>query len=104
RPLNQMLLSSRRRAMELAEMIDRLGGQPPLPPVQPEEQYLAFLTIKFLLPKLAEAKRLIIERFVNTLQSLRGQAPGDVIELLESQLAEHRADLTVLQERLNTAS
>src|SRR4051794_35491890 len=52
RPLNDMVLAGQRRAMDLADLIDRLGGVPATRSIQPEEQYLAFLTLKFLLPKL----------------------------------------------------
>jgi hypothetical protein len=96
RPLNDMVVAGQRHAMELAEMVDRLGGFPAPKSIQPEEQYLAFLTLKFLLPKLAEAKRLTIERYENTLRALNG-APQEVINLLQSHVAEHQADLKVLE-------
>src|SRR5215475_182166 len=56
KPLNDMVLANQRRTLELAELIDRLGGVPMPASVIPEIQYLAFLTIKFLLPKLANEK------------------------------------------------
>jgi hypothetical protein len=96
KPLSEMVAAGNRRSMELAEMIDQLGGLPLPGSVQPEEQYLAFLTLKFLLPKLADAKRLMIQRYENMLRALSG-APPEVIALLDSHLAEHRADLQVLQ-------
>jgi hypothetical protein len=96
RPLNEMVLAGQRRTIELAELIERLGGVPMPGSVQPEEQYLAFLTIKFLLPKLTQAKQRMIERYENTIRALRA-APAEVIELLNAQLAEHRADLKILQ-------
>jgi len=96
RPLNEMVLAGQRRTMELAELIDRLGGVPMPGSVQPEEQYLAFLTIKFLLPKLVQGKKQMIECYENTLRALK-DAPADVVELLGAQLEEHRADLKTLQ-------
>jgi hypothetical protein len=96
KPLSEMVEAGNRRSMELAETIDQLGGLPLPGSVQPEEQYLAFLTLKFLLPKLADAKRLMIQRYENALRALKN-APTDVIALLNSHLAEHRADLQVLE-------
>jgi hypothetical protein len=100
RPLLEMVQAGERHAMELADMIDRLGGVPAPRSIQPEEQYLAFLTLKFLLPKLADAKRLTIERYENALRALRSAptTPQEVIGLLNAQLSEHRAHLQVLQD------
>src|SRR3954469_25224389 len=58
-PLLDMVQENQTHVMELAAMIDHLGGIPLPRSIQPEEQYLAFLNLKFLLPKLAEAKRLM---------------------------------------------
>src|SRR3954466_7173964 len=53
RPLQQMVVAGHRRTNELAELMDSLGRVPtPVVSVQREEQYLAFLSLKFLLPKL----------------------------------------------------
>jgi hypothetical protein len=98
RPLNEMVLTMQRHIMDLAYLIEQLGGVPtPVRAVQPEEQYLAFLTLKFLLPKLADAKKLTIERYENALRALKGSAPADVIDLLQSHLTEHRDHLGILQ-------
>jgi hypothetical protein len=85
-----------RRAVELGELIERIGGTTHPRPVQPENQYLAFLSLKFLLPKLAEAKRTTIERYENALRAIKG-APAEVIGVLERQLGEHREDLVALE-------
>src|SRR5256885_8203084 len=65
RPLQEMVDTVNRRVMELADLIDRLGGVPIPGPrgIDPEEQYLAFLSLKFLLPKLVNVKHLAIERY-----------------------------------------
>jgi hypothetical protein len=97
RPLGEMVRAGQRRAMELAEAIDRLGGVPSPRGVQMEEQYLAFLTLKFLLPKLAEATKLAIERYENTLRALKNIAPNEVIDLLNSHVAEHNRQLDILE-------
>lgn len=96
RPLNEMVLIGDRHVMELADLIERLGGIPSPKSIQPEEQYLAFLTLKFLLPKLAEDKKLTIERYENALSALKG-APDDVMAVLNAHLAEHREHLKILE-------
>ena len=97
-PLLDMVQENQTHVMELAGMIDHLGGVPLPRSIQPEEQYLAFLNLKFLLPKLAEAKRLMIERYENTLRAIKGiSPPPEVIELLNAQLARHRADFDLLE-------
>jgi hypothetical protein len=83
-------------ARELADLIERLGGGLRLRPVQPEDQYLSFLSFKFLLPKLAEAKRMTIERCENALRPLKG-APPEVVDLVRRHLAAHQADLEALE-------
>lgn len=96
RALNEMLLAGRRRVIELAAAIERFGGIPQPGAIQREEQYLAFLSLKFLLPKLADAKRLTIERYENALRAIQG-APDEVNSLLNVHLAEHRRDLRILE-------
>jgi hypothetical protein len=95
RPLNEMVLAGQRRGMELADLIDRLGGVPSPRGIQLEEQYLAFLTLKFLLPKLADAKRLTIERYENAIRALK-DAPPEVGELLNSHVSQLRGELETL--------
>jgi hypothetical protein len=87
---------SERHAAELAALIDQLGGAFRPEPVHPENQYLAYLSLKFLLPKLANAKRDVIERYENARRALR-DAPAEVTALLDAHLAAHRADLATLE-------
>jgi hypothetical protein len=87
---------SDRHAAELAELITRLGGTIRPAPVQSENQYLAYLSLQFLLPKLAQAKRRMIERYENALRALR-DAPPEVSELLNAHVARHRHDLATLE-------
>src|SRR5438477_104453 len=70
RPLQQMVETSYRHCGELHSLIEHLGGDPRPRGLQPEEQYLAFLSLKFLLPKLVNAKKLTIRRYENTLKSI----------------------------------
>jgi hypothetical protein len=100
RPLNEMVLAGQRRAMDLADLIDRLGGIPSPRAIQPEEQYLAFLTLKFLLPKLADAKKLTIERYENAINALSGSS-GDVIGVLKSHVAEMNAELAAIEKAVS---
>ena len=98
RPLNAMVQESYRHCAELSAMVESLGGVPRPRGLQPEEQYLAFLSLKFLLPKLVEAKKLTIRRYENTLKAL-DDAPGaaDARGLLEQHINEHRTDLATLE-------
>jgi hypothetical protein len=97
RPLQQMVDTTNRQCAELHALIESLGGDPRRRGLEPEEQYLAFLSLKFLLPKLADAKRLTIQRYENTIKSIGGKAVADVTGVLERHLGEHRAELSVLE-------
>jgi len=97
-PLSEMVESGSRRAAQLSATIESLGGTPSARPLQDEEQYLSYLSLKFLLPKLVEAKKLLITRHENALQALtKTTPPSGVGEMLQSHLAEHRAQLAVLE-------
>jgi hypothetical protein len=96
RPLQDMVSASHRHAEMLGNAIDALGGVPLPRGIRPEEQYLAFLSLKFLLPKLVGAKNLAIERYENALRAIPN-APAEVRSLLNELLPDHRAQLTVLQ-------
>jgi hypothetical protein len=97
RPLQEMVDANARHVRELGELIIALGGNPPpFSPVQSEEQYLAFLSLQFLLPKLVHTRELTITRYKSALAAL-DDAPPEVTELLRSHLAEHRDQLKVLE-------
>jgi hypothetical protein len=100
--VERMAAATERHAGALAGLIERLGGGTRPRGVQPEDQYLAYLSLKFLLPKLAEAKRTTIERYENALRALRG-APEEVARLLEKNLGDHRADRAVLEPAASAA-
>jgi hypothetical protein len=100
RPLQEMVLAERRRARELADLVDALGSVPtPMVGVRRDEQYLAFLSLKFLLPKLVEEKKLHIARYENAVAGIkRAPSPSpEAIPLLESHLAELRDELAALE-------
>ena len=103
RPLQEMVDTVNRRVMELADLIDRLGGVPIPGPrgIDPEEQYLAFLSLKFLLPKLVSVKHLAIERYENALKaikSMRDNNDREVLDVLTAHLVEHQAQLKILEQ------
>jgi len=95
-PLQDMVAAARRHAQELAALIDSLGGFPRTAGIQLEEQYLAFLSLKFLLPKLVDAKKLMIQRYQTALSTLP-DAPAQVRTVLETQLNDQRAELAALE-------
>jgi hypothetical protein len=92
-----MVEANKRAVMVLASMIQRLGGQPVPRQVRPEEQYLAFLSLKFLLPKLVNEKTLLLQRYENALRGLPPDAPAEVGAMLRAHLAECRTQLEVLK-------
>jgi bacterioferritin (cytochrome b1) len=95
-PLLQMVAESERHAEEIATLIESLNGTPALRSVQPEEQYLSYLSIKFLLPKLLADKKLMIERYENVIGSLGAVDPA-VLAVLKQHIADHQADIVVLE-------
>ena len=95
RPLEAMVRTNHRHAGELAGLIESLGGYPVPRSIRPEEQYLAFLSLKFLLPKLANEKLFTIERYENALGAIPN-APPEVSDVLRGHIATHRRDLEIL--------
>jgi hypothetical protein len=96
RPLEKMVRASRRREGELAAMIVELGGALRQPALAAETQYLAFLSVGFLLPKMVMARQQVIGRYEQAVGSLAG-APVDAIALLKGHLEELKEELAVLQ-------
>jgi hypothetical protein len=67
---------------ELAALIESLGGVPRVRNRVPdEEQYLAYLSLKFLLPKLVLEKDLLLTRFENAQASIGPSYPNVVAAL-----------------------
>jgi hypothetical protein len=97
KPLADMVAASHRRATELASLIDQLGGVPRAVSHPGEEVYLAYLSLKFLLPKLVNEKRLEVERYENDLSRITDM-PDEVRSVLTRHLDELRADQHVLEE------
>src|SRR5665213_189491 len=62
-PLDEMVHHLDQHAQEVSHLIRHLGGRPSTPPApKAEDQYLSFLSLRFLLPKLVDAKELMIQR------------------------------------------
>ena len=100
RPLAEMVINERRRAGELADLIDSLGTVPtPQVGVRRDEQFLAYLSLKFLLPKLVEAKGLEVQRYENALRGIKPfpNVPPEVPAVLNAHLAQLRAELVSLE-------
>ena len=97
RPLQEMVEANRRHVAALGSMVQRLGGYPAPRSVRAEEQYLAFLSLKFLLPKLVDEKNLIVRRYDNALRALPTDVPPEVTRLLRTIQSEHKAHADVLK-------
>jgi hypothetical protein len=97
RPLNEMVEANLRHSGELAGLVESLGGFPAPRSLRSEEQYLAFLSLKFLLPKLVTEKELILRRYDNAIRSLTNVAPPQVLTTLKRIESECRGHLATLQ-------
>ncbi|HEX8914124.1 MAG TPA: hypothetical protein VF796_17380 [Humisphaera sp.] len=92
-----------RRGGELYEAIERLGGDPRPPAPQPADQFLAYLSLRFLLPKLIEDKALLMQRYRNAIAAVGKLPAGDgavvsTTELLKRHLSEHAGETVILQQ------
>jgi hypothetical protein len=100
RPLQEMVAAGHRREMDLADMIQSLGSSPmPGRSIRADEQYLAFLSLKFLLPKLVTEKQLCIQRYRNALARVKTlpHAPPEVAAMLERHVSEIKSELAALE-------
>src|SRR5688572_5174256 len=88
RPLQEMIARGTEQSGELVSVLEQLGGIARPVRVSPEFQYLAYLSVDFLLPKLYAAKRRSIERYQRALHLLPS-SDADVRPILESHLAQH---------------
>jgi bacterioferritin (cytochrome b1) len=94
--LDEMVHHLDQHAEEVAQLIRHLGGKPSSPPApKAEDQYLSYLSLRFLLPKLVDAKELMIQRYRNALQVV--EANAEVLEVLKRHIAEMEVDLKVLR-------
>ena len=86
-----------RRAGELWRAIESLGGSPRRAALRPAEQFLSFLSLKFLLPKLLEAKAVLSERYRNA-RSAPAVQQCHSLEVIKRHLSEHAGELAMLQQ------
>ena len=99
RPLLEMIGNTIRREGELAAILDELGSTPPPPAVSKENQYLAFLSVDFLLPKLREAKLASIRNYEKAIRIASGNEA--VTPILEQHLRQHRSELEQIDKALS---
>ena len=96
RPLLEMAEKCHARCHELHDLIENLDGNPRVAGLHPEEQYLAYLSLKFLLPKLVDAKKLTVRRYESTINVAAG-ASAPIDELLKRHLSENHSELAILE-------
>lgn len=95
KPLQHGIDVNARFALELALLIEDLGGNPSPRVIKLEEQYLAYLSASFLLPKLIGNKQSTVRRYENALKAI-GETEARITEMLEAHLDEHRRQLQML--------
>jgi antitoxin component HigA of HigAB toxin-antitoxin module len=96
RDLESMRQHLDQHELELADLIRRLGGRPSNPPKpNANDQYLEYLSLKFLLPKLVDAKELMIERYEHAMKVV--DKNPDAIQTLQKHLSEMSADVATLK-------
>jgi hypothetical protein len=102
-----MVVAERQRARDLADLLDSLGNVPtPHMSVRRDEQFLAFLSLQFLLPKLLDEKRLEVQRYENALRGIKPfpQVPPEVPAVLNRHLAQLQRELASLEQAAATVA
>lgn len=95
--LQAMADESHRNAKELADLLRPSDGAiVDSSRVRPDPSFLEFLSLKFLLPKLANAKEVMIRYYENALRALGGDGAA-VQQILRRHLAQHKADADLLR-------
>jgi bacterioferritin (cytochrome b1) len=97
RVLEEEKEASYRHADELARLVRQLGGQPIESARTARPPMLEFVSLRFLLPKLVEAKELLVRYYENALHALGSDDP-EVERVLRRHLAEHQEHLAVLRD------
>lgn len=86
-----------RRAGALWRLIERLGGDPRHRRLQSAEQFVGFLSIRFLMPKLVEAKLRLLQHYRDAIAALAADpSPADAV--VRAHLSEHAAEMEVLRD------
>jgi hypothetical protein len=92
--VDAMYRANARRVGQLVTTIESLGGSIRPPGVQREDQYLAFLTLQFMIPKLIEDKKRSIAA-AERARTLLASAP-ELAAIVTMQLAQHQSELAAL--------
>ena len=104
KPLADARALSDRHAAELADLIDSLGGVAlPRSRTPVDEQFVAYLSLQFLLPKLVNEKQLLLQRYVNVQTSLGHDYP-QIARELQRMIDEQRQMLTAIRKAAAIAS
>jgi hypothetical protein len=85
-----------RHEAELADAIEELGSTPRPRRVPMEHQYLAFLSMDYLLPKLVAATAESIARYEEAI-GLAGEGHTRITEMLKQHAGKYREFLTKIQ-------
>ena len=95
--LQAMKEESLRNEKELADLLRPSDG-PSVDAgrVRPDPSYLEFLSLKFMVPKLANCKEVMSRYYANALRAL-GDDGAEVRGVLERHLAQHKGDLEFLR-------
>jgi hypothetical protein len=94
RALQRMIADTLRREGELAALLEDIAADVPISAVNPEHQYMAFLSFDYLLPKLREDKERSARQYESAATALGGS--GLAAEIVARHLQEHRAELEAL--------
>lgn len=101
--LEAMAQESRSNERELADLLRPSDGAAvDACRVRPDPSFLEFLSLKFLIPKLANAKEVLVRYYENALRAL-GTDGAEVQPVLRRQLAGHKADVAVLRRAAEAA-
>lgn len=103
RPLLEMMATSLRHQGELTFLLQEYGLTPPPPQLNPEFQNFAYLSLDYLLPRLAAAKRQSIADYEAALREIAADDPS-LANVLQSHLATHQHDLAVLEKAVTPAA
>jgi len=95
-PLRRMIRGSEARCRALADLIQGLGGSLCRRGLQPQEQYLAYLSQEFLLPKFVASAHLLISLYQAALDDVAGSA-HQIADLLRRQAGDLISELALLE-------
>jgi len=101
--IQRMLAAGKRRQALLASHLEDLGATPRPACSSAANQYLAFLSMEFVLPKLIEAKQRSIRSYEQAIAEA-GDSNAAVADLLATNLEEHRQELQVLRSLMTPAA